>query len=324
MFNEIYDTLELIFSTKRNIEHHRITAEFLSDAFDRFFIIGPDTIHFINETNSGYLVPIGLAPYCFGLRLNTCYAVKKNDRAFRRFFPEGRAGADSALQLALGTAADGHVAGNNFGVPFSREAGFVAFGLALYFYAIGFVAENPLLSTLGFFGIYVLVAGLSLPGATVMTLAAGALFGWLWGLLIVSFASSIGATLALLIARSLLRDWVQGRFAQQLLVVNEGLRRDGGFYLFSIRMVPLLPFFIVNLVMGLTRISVWQFYWVSQVGMFAATVVFVFAGTQLAQVTSIGDVLSPGMIIALSLLGLFPLIARKSLQWLKQARGLES
>lgn len=190
--------------------------------------------------------------------------------------------------------------------------------------ATGFVSENPLLSALGFFGIYVLVAGLSLPGATVMTLAAGALFGWLWGLLIVSFASSIGATLALLIARSLLRDWVQGRFAQQLLVVDEGLQRDGGFYLFSIRMVPLLPFFIVNLVMGLTRISVWQFYWVSQVGMFAATVVFVFAGTQLAQVTSIGDVLSPGIIIALSLLGLFPLIARKSLQWLKQARGMES
>jgi len=186
--------------------------------------------------------------------------------------------------------------------------------------AAAFVTANPLLSALGFFGIYVTMAGLSLPGATIMTLAAGAVFGLAWGLLIVSFASTIGATLAMLIARSLLRDWVQGRFSQQLLSVNEGLQRDGGFYLFSIRMVPLFPFFIVNLVMGLTRIPVSQFYWVSQVGMFPATVVFVFAGTQLALVTSVGDVLSPGMIAALTLLGLFPLTARKSLQWLKHAR----
>ncbi len=186
--------------------------------------------------------------------------------------------------------------------------------------AEAFVADNPSLSTLGFFGVYVLVTGLSLPGAAVMTLAAGAIFGFWWGLLIVSFASTVGATLAMLISRSLLRDWVQAKFSQQLATVNEGLQRDGGFYLFSIRMVPLLPFFIINLVMGLTHISAWQFYWVSQTGMFGGTIFFVFAGTQLAQVSSIGDVLSPGLIGALTLLGLFPLIARKIIQWLTKLR----
>ena len=124
----------------------------------------------------------------------------------------------------------------------------------------------------------------------------------------------------MLISRTLLRDWVQGRFAAQLTAVNEGLRSDGGFYLFSLRMVPLFPFFIINLVMGLTRVSVWQFYWVSQVGMLAATFVFVFAGTQLATVNSLADVLSPGLIVALSMLGLFPLVARKSIAWLARAR----
>ena len=154
-----------------------------------------------------------------------------------------------------------------------------------------------------------------------MTLAGGSVFGLSWGVLVVSFASTAGATLAMLISRTLLRDWVQGRFAAQLTAVNAGLRTDGGFYLFSLRMVPLFPFFIINLVMGLTRVSVWQFYWVSQVGMLAATFVFVFAGTQLATVNSLADVLSPGLIVALSMLGLFPLVARKSIAWLARARG---
>jgi uncharacterized membrane protein YdjX (TVP38/TMEM64 family) len=141
-----------------------------------------------------------------------------------------------------------------------------------------------------------------------------------WGMLVVSFASTVGATLAMLISRTVLREWVQNRFAAQLTIVNDGLAKDGGFYLFSLRMVPLLPVFIINLVMGLTRISVWQFYWVSQVGMLAGTFVFVFAGTQLAGVSSLSDVLSPGLIAALSLLGLFPLIARKSMGWLARTR----
>lgn len=187
--------------------------------------------------------------------------------------------------------------------------------------AVVYVATNPVASTLGFFVFYVLVTALSLPGAAIMTLGAGAVFGLQWGMPVVSFASSVGATLAMLISRTLLREWVQRRFATQLSAVNEGLQKDGGFYLFSLRMVPLFPFFIINLVMGLTRVSAWQFYWVSQVGMLAGTFVFVFAGTQLAAVSSLSDVLSPGLIAALSLLGLFPLIARKSMGWLTRARA---
>ena len=210
-------------------------------------------------------------------------------------------------------------------------AAFFAFDLNTYFTleflknahrdAQDYVAENPLASGVGFFVIYVLVAGLSLPGAVVMTLGAGAIFGMVWGVLIVSFASSVGASIAMLVSRTLLRDWVQDRFAKQLVMINEGIQRDGEFYLFSIRMVPLFPFFIVNLVMGLSNLNLWQFYWVSQAGMFIGTIVFVFAGTQLAQVSSIGDVLSPGLIVALTLLGLFPLAARKSMGWISRARA---
>jgi len=184
-----------------------------------------------------------------------------------------------------------------------------------------YVASHPIESSVLYFVLYVLVTGLSLPGAAVMTLAGGALFGLLWGLALVSFASSIGATIAMLIARTLLRDWVQGRFADALRTVNAGMERDGAFYLFGLRMVPLFPFFVINVVMGLTPIGVWRFYWVSQVGMLAGTAVFVFAGTQLAQVGSIADVLSPGLVAALSLLGLFPLLARKSLVWMQRFRG---
>jgi uncharacterized membrane protein YdjX (TVP38/TMEM64 family) len=186
--------------------------------------------------------------------------------------------------------------------------------------AVAAVERQPWLASLLFFTVYVAVAALSLPGAAVMTLAAGALFGLWWGLAVVSFASAIGATLAMLIARRVLGDVVQRRFGGQLESINEGFRRDGGFYLFTIRMVPLFPFFVVNLVMGLTAINTWTFYWVSQVGMLAGTFVYVFAGTQLAAVESVGDVLSPGLIAALTLLGLFPLLARKSMDWLRRAR----
>jgi uncharacterized membrane protein YdjX (TVP38/TMEM64 family) len=184
-----------------------------------------------------------------------------------------------------------------------------------------YVTANAVQSTIAFFLFYVLVTALSLPGAAIMTLGAGAVFGLSWAMLLVSFASSVGATLAMLISRTLLRDWVQNRFTVQLKTVNEGLHKDGGFYLFSLRMVPLLPFFIINLVMGLSRISTWQFYWVSQAGMLAGTFVFVFAGTQLATVSSVADVLSPGLVAALSLLGLFPLLARRGIGWLHRARG---
>lgn len=183
------------------------------------------------------------------------------------------------------------------------------------------VDAHPVTATAAFFTAYVLVTAASLPGAAVMTLAAGAVFGLAWGVVLVSFASSVGATLAMLIARKVLGEWVQSRFDEQLHAVNRGLDRDGGFYLFSLRMVPLFPFFVINLVMGLTRIRAWTFYWVSQTGMLAGTFVYVFAGTQIAAVDSLSDVLSPGMIAALSLLGLFPLLARKGIGWIRRARG---
>lgn len=182
------------------------------------------------------------------------------------------------------------------------------------------VADNPWRASLYFFSIYVAVAALSLPGAAIMTLAGGAMFGLGWGFALVSFASAIGATLAMLIARKVAGEWVQERYANQLQAINDGLEKDGAFYLFSLRMVPLFPFFVINLVMGLTRIPAFTFYWVSQLGMLPGTLVFVFAGTQLANISSPGDVLSPGLIAALTLLGLFPIIARKGMQLINKDR----
>lgn len=168
------------------------------------------------------------------------------------------------------------------------------------------------LTTVGlFFGTYTAVAALSLPGAAVMTLAAGALFGLGWGTLIVSFASSIGATLAFLASRWVLRESVQARFGGRLAAINTGVARDGGFYLFTLRLVPVLPFFIINLAFGLTALRTWTFYWVSQVGMLAGTLVYVNAGTQLAHIDSISGIVSPGVLGSLALLGVFPFVARK-------------
>ena len=182
------------------------------------------------------------------------------------------------------------------------------------------IEEKPLLSGLVFFVGYIVMAALSLPGAAIMTLAAGALFGLGWGLLLVSFASSIGATLAFLVARTLLGKQVAHRFGLQLKAVNAGLEREGNFYLFSIRMVPLFPFFLVNLVMGLTSMRTIPFYVVSQLGMLVGTFVFVFAGTELVKLDSVSDVLNPGLILALSLLGLFPLIAKRLLKYVSSRR----
>ena len=142
---------------------------------------------------------------------------------------------------------------------------------------------NPVLTLAIYFVIYVLVTALSLPGAALMTLAGGALFGVVTGTIVVSFASTVGATLAFLAARFLLRDWVQARFGQRLAAIDEGVKREGAFYLFTLRLVPVFPFFLINLLLGLTAMRTWTFFWVSQVGMFAGTVVYVNAGTQLAQ-----------------------------------------
>lgn len=173
-----------------------------------------------------------------------------------------------------------------------------------------------------FFAIYVAVTALSLPGAAIMTLVAGAIFGLLWGTVIVSFASSIGATLAFLTSRFLLRDWVQAKFGDKLKAINEGMAKDGPFYLFTLRLVPLFPFFVINLVMGLTPIATRTFYWVSQVGMFLGTIVYVNAGTQIAKIESLRGILSPGLLLSFALLGIFPLIAKKIVEIVKLRKVL--
>lgn len=183
--------------------------------------------------------------------------------------------------------------------------------------------ENPLLLASIYFVIYVAVTGLSLPGAAVLTLVGGAIFGLLNGIIIISFASTIGATLAFLVARYLFHDAVQRKFGNKLKAFNEGIRKDGAFYLFALRLVPAFPFFMINLLMGLTPIKTWTFFWVSQVGMFAGTVVYVYAGTQLAQIDSLSGILSPQLILAFTLLGIFPLIARRLLDVIKARRVYE-
>jgi len=179
---------------------------------------------------------------------------------------------------------------------------------------------HPLYAALIFFITYIAVTGLSLPGAAIMTLAGGAIFGVLKGTLLVSFASTIGATLAFLASRYLFRGPLQQRFATRLQVINHGIEKDGAFYLFTLRLVPAFPFFIVNLVMGLTPIKTLTFFLVSQVGMFAGTIVYVNAGTQLAQVSALKDIFSPELIISFTLLGIFPLIAKKAIDFIQSRR----
>lgn len=170
--------------------------------------------------------------------------------------------------------------------------------------------QAPRQSAALYFILYVLVTTLSLPGAALLTLLGGALFGLWPGILLVSFASTLGATLAMLVSRYLLRDWVQHRFAGQMRTVNDGVARDGAFYLFALRLMPLFPFFVVNLLAGVTRLGVWRYWWVSQLGMLPGAIVYLNAGHQLGQITSLHDILSPGVVFAFTLLGLLPLITR--------------
>lgn len=181
-------------------------------------------------------------------------------------------------------------------------------------------SQSPFLVAMAFLGIYVLVTALSLPGAAVMTLAAGALFGVLWGTVIVSFASSIGATLAFLASRYFLQETVQTKFGDRLKAINAGIEKEGAFYLFTLRLVPVFPFFLINLLMGLTPIKAVTFYVVSQIGMLAGTVVYVNAGTQLAQIDSLSGILSPALIFSFALLGIFPFIAKKIIVIFKAKR----
>ncbi|MDD4979508.1 MAG: FAD-dependent oxidoreductase [Gallionella sp.] len=180
--------------------------------------------------------------------------------------------------------------------------------------------ESPWLVAGVFFVVYVIATALSLPGAIILTLAAGALFGLFEGTLLVSFASSLGATLAFLASRFVLRDAVQSRFGDKLTAINDGIAKEGALYLFTLRLVPIFPFFLINLLMGLTPMQTRTFYWVSQVGMFAGTLVFVNAGTQLAQLQSLSGILSPALLFSFVLLGVFPMIAKKITSWLKRRR----
>ncbi|WP_370263008.1 FAD-dependent oxidoreductase [Limnobacter sp.] len=174
-----------------------------------------------------------------------------------------------------------------------------------------FQAESPWLVAGVYFAAYVVVTAFSIPGAAVMTLAGGALFGLLQGLIIVSFASTVGATLAFLGARYLLRDSVQSKFGARLKAINAGVEKEGAFYLFTLRLVPVFPFFLINLLMGLTSMKAVTFFWVSQLGMLAGTAVYVNAGTELANINSLGGILSPGVLLSFALLGVFPLLAKK-------------
>lgn len=181
---------------------------------------------------------------------------------------------------------------------------------------VSHVASNPVFASAVFFAIYVTVTGLSVPGAFVLTIVAGALFGLLWGTVLVSFASSIGATLAFLTSRVLLREWVQRKLGARLAAVNAGVVKEGAYYLFALRLAPVFPFFVINLAMGLTPMRTRTFYWVSQLGMLPGTIIYIYAGTQLRQFE-----LSWQLALALILLGLFPLAAKRVVEALKSRRA---
>jgi uncharacterized membrane protein YdjX (TVP38/TMEM64 family) len=181
-------------------------------------------------------------------------------------------------------------------------------------------ADHRVLVILIYFFIYVVATSLSLPGAVVLTIVGGALFGFLTGTLIVSFASTIGATMACFVARFLLRDWVQGKFGDKIVKINEGIEKEGAFYLFTLRLIPVFPFWIINLVMGLTKMTLWTFYWVSQLGMLAGTMVFVNAGKELAKIDSLRGILSPGLLVSFALLGVFPIAVKKLLALYQKKR----
>ncbi|MCF6249129.1 MAG: FAD-dependent oxidoreductase [Desulfobacula sp.] len=183
-----------------------------------------------------------------------------------------------------------------------------------------FYVDHKMATMAVYFAAYVLVTALSLPGAVIMTLAGGALFGLFTGTIIVSFASTIGATFAFLVSRYLFRDWVQNKFGSKLTAINRGVEKEGGFYLFSLRLVPVFPFFVINLLMGLTKVRALVFYPVSQAGMLPGTLVFVNAGTQLAKLESSAGILGPNIIISFALLGIFPIVAKRITDYMRQQK----
>jgi len=168
--------------------------------------------------------------------------------------------------------------------------------------------------------IYIIVTALSLPGAAVMTLAGGALFGLTVGIVVVSFASSIGATMACFFARFILRDWVQGKFGGKFKTINEGIEKEGALYLFTARLIPIFPFFVINLALGLTKMPLVRFFWVSQLGMLAGTAVYVNAGKEIGKIESLSGILSPGLVLSFVILGLFPITMKKLIAFIKKRR----
>lgn len=187
-----------------------------------------------------------------------------------------------------------------------------------------FYAEHTGLAIAVYMLIYIVITSLSLPGAAVMTLAGGALFGLWVGTAAVSFSSAIGATVACLVSRFLLRDWVQGKFGDKIKKINEGIEREGAFYLFTLRLIPVFPFWVINLVMGITEMKLITFYWVSQAGMLPGTLVYVNAGRELGRIESVSGIFSPGLIISFVILGIFPLAAKKILSWYRMKSGKSS
>jgi len=182
-------------------------------------------------------------------------------------------------------------------------------------------AQHRLLIIAAYMLIYIAATALSLPGATVLTLAGGALFGLLAGTVIISFASTIGATLACLVARFVLRDWVQKRFGDKLAAINRGIEEEGAFYLFTLRLIPVFPFFVINLAMGLTRMPLRTFYWVSQLGMLPGTIVYVNAGKELGRIDSLSGILSPSLLVSFAILGVFPITVKKLMGWYRRRSG---
>lgn len=182
-------------------------------------------------------------------------------------------------------------------------------------------AEHTAAVLAGYFVVYVVVTGLSLPGATVISLAGGALFGFWVGLVVISFASTLGATLACAVSRFLLRDWVARRFGEKLAAIDRGIEREGAFYLFTLRLIPAFPFFLINLAMGLTPMRLATFYWVSQLGMLPGTMVYVNAGRELGRLESLSGILSPSLLASFALLGVFPLVAKKIVGYVRVRSG---
>ncbi|HGY9607297.1 TVP38/TMEM64 family protein [Vibrio harveyi] len=173
-----------------------------------------------------------------------------------------------------------------------------------------FISENFVFAAATYFFAYIAITAFSIPGAAVVTLLGAALFGFWTSLLLVSFASTIGATIAFLSSRYLLREWVQSKFGNKLGAINQGVEKDGAFYLFSLRLIPVFPFFLINLLMGLTPMTIARFYLTSQIGMLPGTAVYLNAGTQLATIDSLSGIVSPTVLASFALLGLFPIIAK--------------